>query len=154
MSVGGCSRKDDAQSRALPSASASAVPVDVSALSASDRLAAATALCGERSDCDPARARALVAAAGDERERDALRTAASPALFTRLEAVLRARLKPGKVDAYGAGGRTLRITSDRCDGFLVEHVVLSTEGRTGAALGFERVRCQHGGAILEAALGN
>jgi len=147
----GCPRRDDPTARPLPSASATAV-VDLTGLSASDRAAAATALCGERAPCDPARARALLAAAADEREREALRTAASPALCTRAEAALRERMKPAKVNAEGPGRRTLRIVSEHCDGFLLERFIDSTEGQAARALGFERVKCQHGGAILEATL--
>ncbi len=149
--LGGCPRRDDPTARPLPSASAAAA-VDLTGLSASDRTAAATALCAERAPCEPARARALLAAAADEREREALRTAASGALCTRTEAALRERMKPAKVNAEGPGRRTLRIVSEHCDGFLLERFVDSNEGQTARALGFQRIKCQHGGASLEATL--
>jgi len=148
----GCSRRDDPTARPLPSASPSTAGLELTGLSPGDRLAAATALCAERAPCEPTRARALLAAAADEREREALRTAASAALCTRAEAALRERMRPAKVQAEGPGRRTLRIVSEHCDGFLLERFIDSTEGRTARALGFDRVKCQHGGALLEAAL--
>jgi len=148
----GCTRGEEPTARPLPSASPSTEGIALAGLSPGDRLAAATALCAERAPCEQARARALLAAAADEREREALRNAASPALCARAEAALRERLRPAKVNAEGPGHRTLRIVSEHCDGFLLERFIDSTEGRTARALGFDRVKCQHGGAILEAAL--
>jgi hypothetical protein len=148
----GCQRHDDPTTRPLPSAAPSAAVTAVTGLSPADRLAAATALCAARAPCEPAQARALVAAADDERERAALRKAASEALFARTEAWMKERLKPATLSTTGAQGRTVRISSEHCDGFLIERFVDSTEGRTAAALGFDRIQCQHGGVSLEAAL--
>lgn len=145
-------RRDESVTRPLPSASTNAHVQEFASLSVADRTAAAMALCGARSPCDPVRARALLAAAVDDRERDALRIAASPGFFARAEKSLRERMKPARLSATGPRQRTVLIVTEHCDGFLLEKFVDSEDGKTAVALGFDRVKCQHQGLTIEAAL--
>ncbi len=136
--VAGCDKKNPA-----PAPAASAAAPDLNAkyksMSPEERLRQARIACYVGPDCDPKAAAALMSAAANDKERDALAAAARPAFAAQYERQLEAKGK--KADAVTVDGEKLVVKGSACTRFLLENFLGGPEHGAAKALGLERIEC-------------
>jgi len=126
-----------------PAPAASAATPDLNAkfksMSPEERVRQARVACYVGPDCDTKTAAALVNAAADAKEREALQSAARPAFAAQYERDLEAKGK--KAEAVTVDGDKLVVKGSACTRFLLENFLGGPEHGSAKALGLKRIEC-------------
>src|SRR5512145_702392 len=138
----GCQRAASEQ-RATPDAGGEEDPAVLArryeAMTPASRMAAMSKLPLMEEQGSPAEIRALLGAARDESERDALAQAGRRAFAQQYAEVLARKQKPGTVTVTDSRNATLSVRSEHCSKFLLENFAAGESGSIAKLLGFERV---------------
>ena len=139
LSLASCNRSKGASE--ADADGGAALASNYASMSPTERVQAALNGCYVGKNCEPAGLDALLAAAADEAEREALRSTARASFARQYQAsLIDEGRKPESVTTTD-GGRTLSVKGELCSRFLLENFAGGKAGKVARRIGFWRFEC-------------